>query len=123
MAKSIKINGVDYTKIFTPTGYIVSYEKRRGPNSGYMMSGSFVDDVRAIKAVVTCFCMPLDEDKLAEFLSAISDTYIEVEYFDPKIKSYRTTTMLPSEPEQTYKGRGSNFLEYWTGTVITFREK
>lgn len=123
MRKTIKLNGVDYTDIFTPTGYTVSYKKIRGNNSGYMLDGSYTDDVRAIKSVITCTCMPTNEDQLSQLLVSISNTYVSVYFYDPREKTYRTADMMPSDPSQKYRGRGTNSIDYWTGTIIQFTER
>lgn len=123
MSKSITINGVNYTDMFTPTGYMVSYQKRRGNNSGPMLDGSYVDDVLAVKAVVTCTCMPTNETQLQQLLTVLANTYVTLNYFDPRTSAYRVITAIPSDPSQKYRGSGVNSLEYWTGTVVTFTEK
>ena len=123
MKKHIKLNGIDYTEAFTPTGYTVSYKKIRGKNSGYMMDGSYTDDVLAIKAIVTCICMPTTEALLSQLLLAVSATYVDVYFFDPRQNSYRTAQMIPSEPTQKFRGKGSDLLDYWTGTVLQFTER
>jgi len=121
--KTLKINGIDYTDCFTPVGYSVSYKKIRGNSSGYMMDGSYTDDVRAIKAVITCICMPLDERKLSRFLTAIAETYVAVYFYDPKAGQYREAEMMPSDPNQKFKGSGADLMDYWTGTVIQLTER
>lgn len=123
MKKTIKINGKDFTEYFTPTGYSVSYKKIRGPNSGYMQDGSYTDDVLAVKAIVTCTCMPLDETKLSTLLSEISGAYADVIFFDPAMNEYRTAKMLTPEPSQKFKGTGADSVDYWTGTILQFTEK
>lgn len=123
MKKTIKINGVNYTNFFTPTGYTVFYKKIHGKNSGYMLDGSYTDDVLDTKAVITCICMPMNEDQLSDFLIAISDTYLQVEFYDPKEKAYRTAEMMPSDPSQKFRGSGADLLDYWTGTVVQFTER
>lgn len=123
MTKSIAINSVSFTDLFTPTGYIVSYQKRRGNNGGMMLDGSQVDDVLAVKAVVTCTCMPTDEKHLQQLLVVLANTYVTVSYYDPRTGNYRTMTAIPSEPSQKFRGTGANALEYWTGTVVTLTEK
>lgn len=123
MKKVIKINGTDYTDFFTPTGYSVSYKKIRGVNTGYMLDGSYTDDVLAIKAVITCICMPTNEERLSEILTTIADTYLDVYFYDPRLKAYRTAQMMPSDPEQKYRGTGADLVDYWTGTVIQFTER
>lgn len=123
MKKTIKINEIDYTDFFTPEGYTVSYKKIRGKNSGYMMDGSYTDDVLATKAAITCICMPLNEERLSEFLTAVSDTYLNIYFYDPKVKKYRTAEMMPSEPAQKFRGTGADLMDYWTGTVMQFAER
>lgn len=123
MSKNIYINAEDYTDVFTPTGYTVSYIKRRGKNSMTMLDGTYIDDVLAIKAVVTCYCMPTNETQLQKLLTDISNPYVTVTFFDPRVKSYRIMTAIPSEPSQKFRGQGTNAIDYWTGTVITFTEK
>lgn len=123
MKKTIKINGIDYTDYFTPVGYSVSYKKIRGNNSGYMLDGSYTDDVYAIKAVITCICMPLDETKLSKLLTSIAETYVTVYFYDPRLRAYREAEMMPSEPNQKFKGSGANLIDYWTGTIIQLTER
>ena len=122
MSKRLWTNGVEITSALTPTGYTVSYIKRRGNNSGVMMDGSYTDDVLAVKAVVTCYCMPTKESVLQQLLTMTANTYVTVKFYDPQRGGYRTMNAMPSEPNQTYKGTGADALEYWTGTVITFTE-
>lgn len=130
MRKRFLIDGEDFTEAFTPVGYTVSYKKIRGPNSGYMMNGLYVDDVltdddgkEVNKAIVTAVCMPTNEDLLQRLLVKLAKTYISFTFFDPAIKNYRTTEGMPSEPTQKYRGTGTDLLEYWTGTVLTFTER
>lgn len=122
MRKTIKINNTDYTDAFTPTGLVVSYKKIRGNNSGYMLDGSYVDDVKAVKAVISATCMPTDERILSELLVEISATYVDLYYYDPRLMGYRTIKAMPSETEQAHRGRTCDNLERWTGTAITFTE-
>lgn len=114
---------MDYTNFFTPTGYTVAYKKIRGLNSGYMESGLYTDDVLDTKAVVTCICMPLNENRLSDFLSAVASTYVNVYFYDPQKKEYRTAEMMPSDTTQKYRGTAADMLEYWTGTVVQFTER
>ena len=123
MKKRITINGRDLTDAFTPTGYTVSYKKIRGTASGYMLDGSYTDDVLASKAVITHTLMPANEAVLSQVLVAIADTYCNVNFYDPKVQAYRTAQMMPSEPQQKFRGTGSDSVDYWTGTVITFTER
>lgn len=123
MNKTIKINGIEYTDFFTPTGYSVSYKKIKGQNVGYMLDGSYTDEVLAVKAVVTCICMPTNEQKLSQLLTVLANEYLDVYFYDPQKGVYRTAQMMPSDPSQIYKGKGADLLDYWTGTVIQFTER
>lgn len=119
--KTIKINGTDYTDYFTRLGYSVGYESVRGNNAGLMLDGSYTEDEIKLRTVVTLPCMPLDEERLKKILQEVySDSCHMVEYFDPKSGGYRTEEMRRTVSEQKYKGQGTNGLQYWTGTVITF---
>lgn len=123
MKKNIVINGINFTDLFTPTGYAVSYQKIKGKNARYMLDGSYMDDVLAVKAIVTCVCMPTSEEKLSQLLSVLSETYVYVYYFDLRQNAYRTAEMMPSDPSQQYRGTGTNALDYWTGTVVKLTER
>lgn len=123
MKKAIAINGQDFTSLFTPTGYTVSYIKRRGSNAGPMLDGSYTDDVLAVKAVVTCTCMPTSDAQIQPLLTLIASTYVNVYFYDPRHGGYRTMSAMPSEPSQRFRGQGISGLAYWTGTVITFTER
>lgn len=122
MPKTIKINNKDYTNYFTPTGLLVQYNKIRGQNSGYMLDGSYTDDVRAIKVTATGTCMPLDEEQLSQLLVEISTQYVDLYFYDPRLMGYRTAKVMPSDPSQTYRGQFVDGKQRWTGTVIQFKE-
>ena len=51
MSKTIKINDVDFTSMFTPVGYSVGYKSIQGNNGGLMLDGSYTEDEIAQKAV------------------------------------------------------------------------
>ena len=70
MRKSISINDVDCSTIFTRYGYSVSYTKIRGAAGGTMLDGSTTEDVIAIKAVVTLSFMPQTEEELLQLENA-----------------------------------------------------
>lgn len=124
MKKSIKINATDFSDLFTPYGYTVQYKKVTGSNSGYMLNGDYTEDLRSMKAVITGICMPTTDEQLSNLLKQIyADTYCSVYFYDPKIQNYRTAIMIPSETTSTHRGNGSNGLDYWTGTKVTFTER
>lgn len=124
MSKTIKINDVDFTSMFTPCGYTVKRISVKGNNGGLMLDGSYTDDELAQKSAVVLPCMPLNEDDLSVLLKSIyGSKYPKLYYYDPYEKSYREIDTRRSEAEQKYRGFGTDGKEYWTGTVITLTEK
>lgn len=99
------------------------YKRRIGKNSRITLSGLRKDDVLAYKAVVTRFCMPLDEVKLQQLFVTIAADVVSIRYFDPRIRAYRTMTAIPSEPQFRDRGKGGTTTDYWTGTAIIFEEQ
>ena len=121
--KTIKINGIDITSYFTPAGYSVEYKKITGSNSGYMLDGSYTEDVLARKAVVVLPCMPLKEADLSALLSNIyQDDYVTVYFFDPQKQAYRTMEAIAGETEAKFRGAGGTGLSFWTGMIVTLTE-
>lgn len=124
MSKTIKINGTDYTSMFTPYGYKVSYQPVYGNNGGQMLDGTYTEDEIKLNAVITLDCMPLTESQLSTILSEIyGSSYSQVYYFDPKEKAYRQIEARRSVSEQKNRGIGADGNEYWTGTIVTFTER
>lgn len=123
MSKRIVIDGKDLTSKLTHVGYSVSHKKIRGQNAGYMLDGSYIDDVIAVKCNITCYCMPMSETELSEVLTLLSKEYLTVEFFDPMKNEYRFAQMMPEDVKQKYVGEGPNGISYWTGTVISLKEQ
>ena len=124
MSKTIKINDVDFTSMFTPVGYAVGYKSIQGNNGGLMLDGSYTEDEISQKAVISLPCMPLNSTDLSSLLSNIyGSVYPKVYYFDPKVGDYREIYTRRNETEQQFRGFGTDGKEYWTGTVITLTEK
>ena len=124
MSKTIKINDVDFTSMFTPVGYAVGYKSIQGNNGGLMLDGSYTDDEIAQKAVISLPCMPLNSSDLSTILSNIYGAeYPKIYYWDPKTEDYRAIYTRRSDTEQKFRGTGTDGKEYWTGVVITLTEK
>lgn len=124
MSKIIKINGIDFTNMFTPYGYSVGYEPIQGNYGGLMLDGSYTEDEIARKAVITLPVMPLKESDVSALLQAIySDKYVSLYYFDPLSGSYLDITARRNKSEQKYRGFGPDGNEYWTGPSLTLTEK
>ena len=97
--KTIMINGVNFTSYFSPAGFVCSYDKIEGQNSGVMKNGDRVQDIIAIKAKGQAKCMPLNELQQAKLLSAIYERQpVALQYFDARtganrsIKAYMDST-------------------------------
>lgn len=124
MSKTIRINDVDVTNLFTRYGYVVSYKSIKGTNAGTMLDGSYQDDELAIKAVIKLPVMPLNADQVKTLLSLVYErTYVDLYYFDPVAGDYKTITAMRQASEQKYRGYGSDGKEYWTGGALTLTEK
>ena len=124
MAKPIIINGNDYTSYFAATGYSVRYEPVDGGQGGVMQDSTYTEDEIALKAVVTLPCMPLNEDQLSVLLADVyMSKYANLTYYDTWRRVERSIQARRSVSEQTYRGQGANGREYWTGTVVVFRER
>lgn len=124
MRKSISINDVDCSTIFTRYGYSVSYTKIRGTAGGTMLDGSTTEDVIAIKAVVTLYFMPQTEEELNAFLNLLyKSDYAKVNYFDPKAKDYRTIEAIYSEITSKHILTNVNNDEMWAIEQLTLTER
>lgn len=122
--KTAIINGVDVTRLFTRTGYSVSYNVVSGGNEGYLQTGAYKEDEIALKATVTFSVLPLSTADNAVLSNAVyrSDSPTLL-YFDPMAQDYRTiqTKRGVLSPAQ-YRGRGADGKEYWTTGTLTFEE-
>lgn len=122
-SKTIKINGIDLTSYFTPVGYNVEYKKIMGSNSGYMLDGSYTEDVLAWKTVITLPCMPLKEMSLGSLISSIySKQYADVYFFDPYRNEYRDIVAIVEGINSRYRGVSITGDGYWSGMSIVLTE-
>ena len=123
MAKKIIINGVDFTKYFTSAGFVCSYEKIEGQNSGVMKNGDMLQDILAIKARGQAACMPLTDAQQANLLTTIYDSQpVLLQYFDARFGGDRTIEAYMETNETIYRGFGGTGVEFWTGLVVSFSE-
>lgn len=124
MSKMFKINGTDFTHMFTSRGYMVQYQSVQGNNAGQMLDGSYMEDELAVKAVVKINIMPLSEEDVSTLLKEIySKAYVTLYYFDPRQGAYLEKVFRRSSTEQKYRGFGSDGKEYWTAAALTLTEK
>lgn len=119
--KTIRINSDNFTEVSVEP-YQVHYKKIRGNHSRYAQDGSYKDDVRAVKAIVTWQPMPMLESNalLKKLVGHMQETYVTLYYYDPA-SGYRTITATPSEPDFQFKGEGPSG-NVWTVSAISFTE-
>lgn len=123
MAKTILINGVDFTSYFTPAGFLCSYEKIEGQNSGVMKNGDMLQDILSVKARGQATCIPLTDAQQANLLTTIySSQPVLLQYFDARLGADRSVEAYMEASETTYRGFGGTGVEFWTGLVVSFRE-
>ena len=123
MAKTININGVDFTSYFTTSGFVCAYTKIDGGNGGTMKNGDTIQDIVAVKARGQATCMPLTEEQQKKLLSTIySSQPVLIQYFDARTGSDRTVEAYMETNETVYRGVGATGNTYWTGLVVSFSE-
>ena len=124
MIKDIWINGKKSTEIFGPAGYEVTYEKVLGPNSGTMQSGLEVEDVIAVRAVITLPMMPITEEKAAEFVTNVyGSKYATVRFFDLKTRGYITKSCIYDEIKSKHLLTSVDGNDYWYCGAFVFRDR
>ena len=123
MAKTININGVDFTSYFTTSGFVCAYTKIDGGNGGTMKNGDTIQDIVAVKARGQATCMPLTEEQQKNLLSTIySSQPVLLQYFDARTGADRTVEAYMETNETVYRGVGATGNTYWTGLVVSFSE-
>lgn len=123
MAKTININGVDFTSYFTTSGFVCAYTKIDGGNGGTMKNGDTIQDIVAVKARGQATCMPLTEEQQKKLLSTIySSQPVLLQYFDARTGADRTVEAYMETNETVYRGVGATGNTYWTGLVVSFSE-
>lgn len=123
MAKTININGVDFTSYFTTSGFVCAYTKIDGGNGGTMKNGDTIQDIVAVKARGQATCMPLTEEQQKKLLSTIySSQPVLLQYFDARTGADRTVEAYMETNETVYRGIGATGNTYWTGLVVSFSE-
>lgn len=121
--ETLIIDGLDISQLCPQAGYTVSYEFVNGGQGGLMMDATESVDELGQKEIVNFPLMPLTEEQAKTVLELVIPTAIhQVLYISPK-DGTRTRTMRRSVNQITYRGRGGTGNEYWTGLVLTFRDK
>lgn len=119
-----KINGEDFTSYFLPyTPHNISYKPIIGQNGGVMLSGvEYVDELR-VNAVIDMQCKPLNDEQTAHLLQTLyRNTYVQLEYFDPRKGDYRMISAKRAVSPMQYIG-GLVGGDYNKGLTVTFEER
>ena len=122
-AKTVKINGTDFTSIIPPVGYQVGTNHVYGGNAMTMQSGGKYKDEVANLAVVIIPFMPVTEAQHSALVQTLlSASTCSLYYYDPDVEAYRTIKANRTISKRKYKGRGADDNKYFSGLVVTFEE-
>lgn len=124
MAKTLKINNVDYTSLCPPAGYQVSTKHVYGGNKMTMSNGAEFQDEIAIMSTITVPFIPLTDAQVSNLAQTLyTNQTCDVYFFDPDLNEYRTITANRKMDKRKYRGAGADGNDYWTGVVCTFEER
>ena len=82
MRPTFIVNGIDFAKRINKFAYEVGYEKVLGNHSGIMKSGAFSEDFLKWRAVLTLTTNAMRQDEEKEFLQALKDIPLIIDYVD-----------------------------------------
>lgn len=117
------IDGVDVGAMCPRAGYTVEYDFINGGQGGLMMDGTQSVDELTQKEVVSFPLLPLTKEQAEIVLDLIVSTPLhQVRYISPRLGQVQKT-MRRSVSNIQYRGFGATGNEYWTGLVITLRDK
>ena len=117
------LNGVDFSTYANKNGYSIRYEDRMGPCSGQLQDGTEIYDLQARKAVVTWSLNDLPGDKLAEVLQICEERYVAVTVLDTKLNAPRSMVCIPTVGEQKMLLTTQEGVRWFTGQILTLRER
>lgn len=121
--ETLIIDGVDISRLCPAAGYTVSYEFVDGGQGGLMMDASESVDELGQKEIITFPLLPLTEEQAKQVLDlVIPQPLHQVQYISPKDGTTQHT-MRRTISQAQYRGRGGTGNQYWTGIVLTFKEK
>lgn len=112
-----KINNVDFSDLIA--GLKVGYETLVSDSSGRNANGDTVIDVINMKRKIYVSLRHTTIAEMQEFLTAIKDYTVEVNYLDPRTNTLQTANTYTGTPEpeyfniskSLYKPMSLNFIE------------
>ena len=104
-------------------GYTVSWDFVDGGQGDIMLDGTESVDELAQKEVITFPLLPLTPAQIKQVLSIVAPTPLhQVQFISPH-RGTITKTMKRTLSTVKYRGMGGTGNEYWTGLVLTMRDK
>lgn len=122
VAKTVQINGTDFTAYFVPQ-FDIRQIRVQGPNGFPVSNGDTIVDLLSTKDEIRCRVQPLTTAQLRALRSVMKNAYVSLYYFDPDTGEYTTIEAIPSEVTATYKGQQSDGTDLWTVSSVSFRER
>lgn len=122
VAKTVQINGEDFTADFVPQ-FDIRQVRVQGPNGFPVSNGDTIVDLLTTKDEISYRVQPLSTVRLRALRAVMKNAYVNLYYFDPDTGNYRTIEAIPSEVSATYKGQQSDGADLWTVQTVSFRER
>lgn len=127
MAKEIRINGTDFTRMFKDKGYVVGEKKILGDNGGVTLAGTQLEDVLAIKDTITLPLECLSESDVASLMRNIRNSpmapYVELYYYSTNYDQYRSVICLRDEITNTHRFTSNHGVDYYEENSLSFVEQ
>lgn len=127
MAKEIRINGTDFTRMFKDKGYVIGEKKILGDNGGVTLAGTQLEDVLAIKDTITLPLECLSESDVASLMRNIRNSpmapYVELYYYSTNYDQYRSVICLRDEITNTHRFTSNNGVDYYEENSLSFVEQ
>jgi len=121
--ETLIIDGVNIGAMCPQAGYTVSWDFVDGGQGDIMLDGTESVDELAQKEVITFPLLPLTPAQIKSVLSIVVPTPIhQVQYVSPH-RGRIMRTMKRTLSTVKYRGQGGTGNEYWTGLVLTLRDK
>jgi hypothetical protein len=95
-----KINGKDFSPIVSTLK--VGFEVLVSSNSGRNAAGDTVIDIVNRKRKIYVGIRYTTDEEMQEFLNAVEDYVVTVEYLDPKTRNLKSATTYIGTPEPEY---------------------
>lgn len=119
----LKIGDNDISNYVEKNSYSVSYETREGGNGGMMLDGSWTSDIIAYKAIVTFTLIGISSAHLSDIIGGCLNPYVDLNYFDTRTNSQRTSQFMPVVGAATYAFARHGLDYFKGGMALTFRER